>query len=118
MASELLVQRLLGSLGQAGISSKYDVDDVLRLLEPVGVFLVVFVILVLLFLVSIWRYQLEGFAQDRALPHRVVALGVDWTSFVMKDLSNWSCGLSPFLPRGVRSIVPTVSSGLRSYAYA
>ena len=24
--------------------------------------------------------------QDRALPHRVVALGVDWTSFVMKDL--------------------------------
>ena len=24
--------------------------------------------------------------QDRALPHRVVALGVDWTSFVVKDL--------------------------------
>ena len=23
---------------------------------------------------------------DRALPHRVVALGVDWTPFVMKDL--------------------------------
>ena len=40
----------MGSLGEAGISFKYDVDDVLRLLEPVGVFLVVFVILVLLFL--------------------------------------------------------------------
>ena len=24
--------------------------------------------------------------QDRALPHRVVALGVDWTSFVVKYL--------------------------------
>ena len=24
--------------------------------------------------------------QDRALPHRVVAIGVDWTSFVMKYL--------------------------------
>ena len=29
---------------------------------------------------------MEGFAQDRALPHRVVALGVDWTSLVVKDL--------------------------------
>ena len=29
---------------------------------------------------------MEGFAQDRALPHRVVALGVDWTSLVMKNL--------------------------------
>ena len=29
---------------------------------------------------------MEGFAQDRALPHRVVALGVDWTPFVVKDL--------------------------------
>ena len=44
------------------ISSKYDVDDVLRLLKPVGVFLVVFVILVMLFLRGIWRYRLEGFA--------------------------------------------------------
>ena len=30
--------------------------------------------------------RLEGFAQDRALPHQVIALGVDWTSFVEKDL--------------------------------
>ena len=29
---------------------------------------------------------MEGFAQDRALPHRVVALGVDWAPFVVKDL--------------------------------
>ena len=56
------------------------------LLEPIGVFLVVFIILVLLFLGSIWRYQLEGFAQDRALPHQVVALGVDWAPHVVKDL--------------------------------
>src|SRR6185503_4517555 len=47
---------------------------------------VVFIIFVLLFLRSIYRCRLEGFAQDRALPHRVVALGVDWTPFVMKDL--------------------------------
>ena len=30
--------------------------------------------------------RLEGFAQDRALQHRVVTLGVDWASFVVKDL--------------------------------
>ena len=30
--------------------------------------------------------RLEGFTQDRALPHRVVALGVDWASFVVKYL--------------------------------
>ena len=29
---------------------------------------------------------MEGFAQDCALPHRVVALGVDRTSFVVKYL--------------------------------
>ena len=29
---------------------------------------------------------MEGFAQDRALPHRVVALVVNWAPFVMKDL--------------------------------
>jgi len=34
----------------------------------------------------IWRCRLEGFAQDRALPHRLVALGVDWAPFVVKDL--------------------------------
>ena len=56
------------------------------LLEPVRVFLVVFIIPVLLLFRSVWRCRLEGFAQDRALPHRVVALGVDWTPFVMKDL--------------------------------
>ena len=56
------------------------------LLEPVRVFFVILVILVLLLLRSVWRCRLEGFAQDRALPHRVVALGVDWAPFVMKDL--------------------------------
>ena len=50
------------------------------------VFLVVFIIFVLFFLWSSCRSRLEGFEQDRALPHRVVALGVDWTPFVMKDL--------------------------------
>jgi len=30
--------------------------------------------------------RLEGFAEDRALPHRVVALGMDWTPFVVKNL--------------------------------
>ena len=53
------------------------------LLETIRVFLVIFV---LLFLRSVCRCRLEGFAQDHALPHRVVALGVDWTSFVVKDL--------------------------------
>ena len=56
------------------------------LLETVGVFLVVFVIFILFFLRSICRCRLEGFTQDRALPHRVVALGVDWTSLVVKNL--------------------------------
>ena len=73
-------------LGEARISSKYDVDDVLQLLEPVRVFLVIFVMLVLLFLRSIWRCRLEGFAQDRALPHRVVALWMDWASFGVENL--------------------------------
>src|SRR6185312_13035954 len=75
----------MGSLGEARISSKYDVDDVLLLLETVMVFLVVFIIFVLFFLRSVCRCRLKGFAQDRALPHRVVALGVDWTSLVMKN---------------------------------
>ena len=56
------------------------------LLEPVRVFLVVLIILVLLPLRSVWRCRLEGFPQDRAFPHRVVALGVDWAPFVVKDL--------------------------------
>ena len=30
--------------------------------------------------------RLEGFAQDRALPHRVVALGMDWASFGVENL--------------------------------
>ena len=76
----------MSSLGEARISSKYDVDDVLVLLETIRVFLVVFIIFVLFFLWSSSRCRLEGFAQDRALPHLVVALGVDWTSFVVKDL--------------------------------
>ena len=50
------------------------------------VFLVIFVVFVLFFLRSDCRCRLEGFAQNRALPHRVVALGVDWTSLVMKNL--------------------------------
>ena len=73
-------------LGEAGISSEYDIDDVLLLLETVVVFLVVFVIFALFFLRGVCRCRLEGFTQDRALPHRVVALGVDWTSLVMKNL--------------------------------
>ena len=56
------------------------------MLETIRVFLVVFIIFVLLFLRSVCRCRLEGFAQDRALPHRVVALGVDWTSLVVKNL--------------------------------
>jgi hypothetical protein len=76
----------MGPFGEACVSSEYDVDDVLLLLEPVRVFFVVFVILVLLLFRSIWRCQLEGFAQDHALPRRVAALGVDWAPFVMKDL--------------------------------
>src|SRR4026209_1051210 len=66
--------------------SKYDVDDVLLLLETITVFLVVFIIFDLFFLWSSCRCRLEGFAQDRAFPHRVVALGVDWASFVVKYL--------------------------------
>ena len=76
----------MGSLGETGISSKYDVDDILLLLETIRVFLVVFVIFILFFLRSVCRCRLEEFAQDRALPHRVVALGVDWAPLVVKDL--------------------------------
>ena len=47
------------------------------------VFLVIFV---LFFLRSVGRCRLEGFAQDRALPHRVVALGVNWTSLVVENI--------------------------------
>ena len=56
------------------------------LLETVTVFLVVFIIFILFFLWSSCRCRLEGFAQDRALPHRVVALGMDWTSFGVENL--------------------------------
>jgi hypothetical protein len=73
-------------LGEAGISSKYDVDDILLLLETIRVFLFVFIIFILFFLRSVCRCRLEGFAQDHALPHRVVALRVDWTSLVVKNL--------------------------------
>ena len=76
----------MGPHGEARISSEYDIDDVLLLLESVRVFLVVLVILVLLLLRSLWRCRLKGFAQDRALPHRVVALGVDWASLVVENL--------------------------------
>src|SRR6185312_336054 len=72
--------------GEARVSSKYEVDDVLLLLETIMVFLVVFVIFILFFLRSVCRCRLEGFAYDRTLPHRVVALGVDWTSLVVKNL--------------------------------
>src|SRR6185436_11552706 len=61
-------------------------DDVLLLLETVMVFLVIFIIFVLFFLRSDCRCRLEGFAQDRALPHRVVALGVDRASLVVENL--------------------------------
>src|SRR6185436_11552707 len=51
---------------------------------------------------------------------RIVHSHIEWLLLgwighllLWRILSNWSCGLSPFLPRGVRSIVPTVSSGLR-----
>ena len=87
MVSELLA-RLKGFLlvEASGLSWRSWDLAVLWLSEPVRVFLVVFVILVLLFLRSVCRCRLKRFAQDRALPHRVVALGVDWTPFVMKDL--------------------------------
>ena len=76
----------MSSLGEAGISSEYDIDDVLLLLETVVVFLVVFIIFALLFLRGVCRCRLEGFTQDRALPHRVIALRVDWTPLVVKNL--------------------------------
>src|SRR6185503_9015058 len=50
------------------------------------VFIIVFIIFVLFFLRSDCRCRLEGFAQDRALPHRVVALGVDRASLVVENL--------------------------------
>ena len=73
-------------LGEARISSEYDVDNILRLLETVTIFLVVFIIFILFFLWNSCRCRLEGFAQDRALPHRVVVLGMDWTSFVVENI--------------------------------
>ena len=76
----------MGPLGEVRISSEYDVDNVLLLLKTVGVFLVVLVILVLLLLKSIWRRRLEGLSYDRAFPHRVVALRVDWAPLVVEDL--------------------------------
>ena len=50
------------------------------------VFFVVFIIFVLFFLWSSCRCRLEGFTQDRTLPHRVAALVVVWTSFDVKYL--------------------------------
>ena len=76
----------MGPLGKARISSEYDVDDVLMLLEPVRVFLVIPVIFVLLLLKSVWQRRLEGLAYDRAFEHRVVALRVDWAPLVVEDL--------------------------------
>ena len=76
----------MSSLGEAGILSEYDIDNVLLLLETIVVFLVVFVIFVLFLLRGDCRCRLEGLAQDRAFPHQVVALGVDWASLVVENL--------------------------------
>ena len=101
----------MGPLGEACVSSEYDVDDVLLLLEPVRVFFVVFIILVLLLLRNIWRCQLEVFAQDHALPHRVAALGVDWAPFVMKDLVELILRL--FILLTTRSVIHRTDSIVR-----
>ena len=50
------------------------------------VLLVAFVVFVLFFLRGGCERRLEGLAQDRALPHRVIALGVDWSPLVVEDL--------------------------------
>ena len=76
----------MSSLGEAGISSEYDIDDILLLLETVVVLLIVFVVFVLFFLRGGCGCRLERLAQDRAFPHRVVALGVDWTPLVVENL--------------------------------
>ena len=99
----------MGPLGEACVSSEYDVDDVLLLLETIMVFLVVFIIFVLFFLWSGCRCRLEGFAQDRALPHRVVVLGVNWASFVVKNLVKLVLRFVALLTTRVRSIMPTES---------
>jgi len=67
------------------------------LLKTVVVFLVIFVIFVLFFLRSDCGCRLEGFAQDRAFPHRVIALGVDWASLVMENLVKLVLRLVAFL---------------------
>ena len=79
----------MSKLGKAWIPSKYDIDHVFGLLEPIGVFLfIVFVLLVGLLLGCIWQWGLERLAYNCALEHRVVALGVDWAPFVVEDLIN------------------------------
>ena len=55
-------------------------------LEPVRIFLVIVVLIVLLLLGCIRQRRLEGVAYDCALEHRVVALGVDWAPLVVEDL--------------------------------
>ena len=55
------------------------------LLETITVFLVVFIFFVLLLLWCVWQRRLERLAYDRALKHRVVALGVDWAPLVVED---------------------------------
>ena len=92
----------MSSLGEAGISSEYDIDDVLLLLETVVVFLVVFAIFVLFFLRSFCRCRLEGLAQDRAFLHRVIALGVNWASLVVENFVELVLRLiALFTARGV-----------------
>ena len=56
------------------------------MLERVKVFLVILVIFVLLLFRGIRQRRLKGLANDRALEHRVVALGADWTPLVVEDL--------------------------------
>ena len=54
----------MSSLGEAGISSEYDIDDVLLLLETVVVFLVVFVIFALFFLRGVCRSDLKDLRRN------------------------------------------------------
>ena len=88
----------MGTLGEAWISSKYDVDHIFGLLEPVRVFFViVFVLLVGILLGCIRQRGLEGFAYNCTLEHRVIALRVDWEPLVVQDLVELILGFFCFL---------------------
>jgi hypothetical protein len=71
-------------LGEAWISREDDVDHVGALIEPIWVFLTIILIFHVWFLLGHFRqWSTKDIPDEGALKHQVVALLVDWASFVV-----------------------------------